>query len=205
MLDFSHLSLAIFLPACFAMNLTPGPSNMTAFFVGARHCWRTGAASVVGRLPAYACLIVLVAVGLGAALAVSGAALWWIKLFGAAYLIYLGVVIWRSPAPEPGEIQGDWRRLARREFAIAILNPKAIVIFTAFFPQFLQTAAPIAPQILAMGAAFLALELLAAWLYVATGRLTGDAMRRVGGFALLQKGVGGFLAVSGATLAASNR
>ena len=206
MLDFSHLVLAFFLPACFAMNLSPGPRNAAAFVVGARHGGQTGMLSVLGRLPAQAILIALVAIGLDTALAASGAALWWVKMIGALYLIYVGVKIWRAAAQEPKMVGGaGWAQLARREFAIAVTNPKAIAIFTAFFPQFVDPGAAVAPQILAMGAIFLGLELLAAWIYVLVGMAAGGALRRSNGAALLQKGIGGFLIFSGAGLAVSNR
>lgn len=199
----------LFLPACFALNAAPGPNNVTAFVNGARLPFGLALLASLGRQPAFALLIVITAVGLGAALAASASALWIIKILGAAYLIYIGVKMLRAPAEAmdsaaaSGE-KGEVAALARQDFLVAIGNPKAIAIFTAFFPQFLDPAAPVEPQILIMGAAFLGLEALAAVLYIVAGRLMGGAVRRAGGFGPLQKGVGGFLIFSGITMALSS-
>ena len=196
----------LFAPACFALNAAPGPNNVTAFVAGARMPLGAALLASIGRLPAFMILIAVTAVGLGAALAASATAFWLIKILGAVYLIYIGVKMWRAPAAafEDSASAGAWR-LAKRDFWVAIGNPKAIAIFTAFFPQFVDIAQPIEPQILQLGAVFLALEALAASLYVIAGRLLRGAVGRFGGFGLLQKGVGGFLVMSGVSLAASSR
>lgn len=191
----------LFAPACFALNVAPGPNNVTAFVNGARLSVGLALLASLGRLPAFAFLIGLTAVGLGAALAASSSALWTIKILGAAYLIYIGVKMLRAPAAGVA-LDGDggvWP-LARQDFLVAIGNPKAIAIFTAFFPQFLDPGQPIEPQILTMGAAFLALETLAAALYVTAGRALRGTVQKVGGFGPLQRVVGGFLVFSGLSM-----
>ncbi len=200
------ISWALFVPACFALNMAPGPNNVTAFVNGARLPVALALLASAGRLPAFALLIAITAVGLGAALAASGSALWIVKILGAAYLVYIGVKMLRAPAAEAKtDLAGGAWAYARQDFLFAIGNPKAIAIFTAFFPQFLSEGAPIAPQILTMGAAFLLLELLAGALYVLAGRFTRGLVDRMGGMGRLQQGVGGFLIFSGVSLAASNR
>ena len=198
----SLIPWALFAPACFALNMSPGPNNMTAFVNGARlPLWAALAASL-GRQPAFAILISITAIGLGAALAASGAALWVIKIIGAVYLVYIGWKMITSPTGQARSFDGRagfWPYM-KQDFMFAISNPKAIAIFTAFFPQFLQEGQPVAEQIAVMGVAFLALEVLAAAIYVGCGRLLRGAVDRVGGFGPLQKGVGGFLIFSGAAL-----
>lgn len=200
------INWALFIPACFALNLTPGPNNVTAFVNGARLPFLQALFACAGRVPAFAILVSITAIGLGAALAASGEALTAIKIIGALYLVYIGVKMMRAPTAnaEVG-VDGDVWSFARQDFMFAISNPKAIAIFTAFFPQFLSESAPIAPQILSMGVAFVALELTAGLIYATAGRFMRGLVDRMGGFGRLQKGVGGFLVFSGVSLAASNR
>ncbi|MCI4665387.1 MAG: LysE family translocator [Neomegalonema sp.] len=202
----SGMSWALFIPACFALNMAPGPNNVTAFVNGARLPILSALLASTGRIPAFAVLISITAIGLGAALATSASALWVIKIIGAIYLIYIGVKMLRTRAAEAAlEVDGGVWGYTRQDFMFAISNPKAIAIFTAFFPQFLVQGEAVAPQILTMGAAFLALELVAGAIYVCAGRALRGAVDHLGGFDLLQKGVGGFLIFSGVSLAVSNR
>ena len=197
----------IFIPACFALNMAPGPNNMTAFLNGARMPLGAALLAGLGRAPAFALLILLTAVGLGAALAASATAFWVIKILGAAYLIYIGVKLWRAPPPAVERVGDPPTALAqaRQDFLVAIGNPKAIAIFTAFFPQFIDVSRPIEAQVLIMGAAFLALEALAMAFYVLAGLAFGGVLGRSIGFTALNKSVGGFLVFSGVSLAISSR
>lgn len=200
------INWALFIPACFALNMAPGPNNVTAFVNGARLPTPLALLASTGRLPAFALLIGVTAVGLGAALAASGSALWLIKILGAAYLVYIGIQMMRAPAAEAKfAVGGGVWAYARQDFLFAIGNPKAIAIFTAFFPQFLSADAPVGPQIMTMGAAFLGLELAAGAIYAVAGRLLRGVIDHVGGFSRLQKGVGAFLVFSGVSLALSRR
>lgn len=201
------ISWVLFLPACFALNASPGPNNMTAFVNGARMPLLAAIGGGLGRIPAFAILIGITAVGLGALLEASASAFWIIKLLGAAYLIYIGVKLWRTPAAPiegAGKPRSAWT-LARQDFTIAISNPKAIAIFTAFFPQFIEPSTAVTPQILMLGAVFLILECLAMSLYAIAGKMLSGAVRSFGGFGVLNKAVGGFLVFSGVSLAASSR
>lgn len=196
-------TLALFLPACFALNAAPGPNNLLAFSNASRHGFWVALGGGMGRLPAFAGLIALVAFGLGALLSTFEAALLAVKYAGAAYLAYVGWKLWRAPAPcagLPTAARSSIAALARRDFTIAIGNPKAIAIFTAFFPQFVDFDAVLAPQFLTLGLLFLALELCAAALYAALGRVMSSYLtpRRLHG---LNRGVGGFLIASGLAMA----
>ncbi|AXS38898.1 LysE family translocator [Breoghania sp. L-A4] len=194
----------LFIPACFALNMAPGPNNLTAFANGARLGFWPGMAAGMGRMPAFAILITAAAAGLGVALAASAVAFTVIKFAGALYLIYIGIRMWRARVGELEVSAGlSVRQLARRDFLIAIANPKAIAVFTAFFPQFLDLSAPIAPQFVQLGAAFLVMEVVAVAIYVIAGRLLRGVVSSTGMARVLNKGVGGFLVFSGASLALS--
>ena len=197
-------ALALFLPACFALNAAPGPNNVLAFAGGARRGFWVAFLGGTGRLLPFAGMIALVGLGLGALLALSEAAFTFVKLAGAAYLIWIGWRMWRAPAPRAQTAQNEpLPALIRRDALIALGNPKAIAIFTAFFPQFTDLSAPLAPQYALLGGLFLVLELVAVVLYAALGAglkgaLTPTRLHR------LSRGVGGFLIFSGLTMALSS-
>lgn len=199
-------TLALFIPACFALNIAPGPNNVLAFSNAARRGFFVGLAGGMGRMLPFAAMIGIVGVGLGAVLATSETAFNMVKFAGAAYLIYVGWRMWRSApmAQTRAPLDEPVATLVRRDFLIAIGNPKAIAIFTAFFPQFTDLAQPLAPQYAALGGLFLGLECLAVALYAGFGAgfqslLTPARLHR------LNRGVGGFLIFSGFALALNER
>ncbi|CUA88932.1 LysE family translocator [Chelatococcus daeguensis] len=162
----------VFLPACFAINMAFGPNNLLSLTNGAREgVWRATAAAG-GRLVAFAIMIVIAALGLGAVLATSEMLFSVVKWAGAAYLVYLGFRLLRAGAPELTTLETSARtplgRLALQEFWVAAGNPKAILVFTAFFPQFLDSGNH-ALSFLVMGATFIALEVVAIAAYAAFG------------------------------------
>jgi threonine/homoserine/homoserine lactone efflux protein len=103
-------------------------------------------------------------VGLGAVLAASASAFQMVKWCGVLYLAWLGIKVWRAPSVIGGMASGrpsgvpDHRRLALQAFGVGLSNPKAIIFFTALFPQFIDPSRPFLPQILALAATFTGIE-----------------------------------------------
>ena len=197
------IAWSIFLPACFALNCAPGPNNMLVFANAARLGFIPALLGGFGRMPAFALLILITIAGLGALLATSATAFAVIKLIGAVYLIYVGIQFWRKARALAAARALDKAlgALMRRDFMIAISNPKAIAIFTAFFPQFIDASAPAWKQLAAMGGAFLLLEVAAVVLYVVAGVVMGKVLKSERVFVYLNRLVGGVLIVSGGTMA----
>ena len=196
------IAWSIFLPACFAINCAPGPNNMLAFSNGARLGLVPGMLGGLGRIPAFSLLILVTIVGLGAVLAASATAFTVVKLLGAVYLVYVGVQILRKARQLAlmGVQDTSLRALMRRDFTIAISNPKAIAVFTAFFPQFVDPAMPAWNQLAQMGGAFLVMEVGAVALYVLAGVFLGRLIRSQRVFVHLNRPVGAALIVSGGTM-----
>ncbi|HEX3381127.1 MAG TPA: LysE family translocator, partial [Paraburkholderia sp.] len=170
-----------FLPACFAINLAPGPNNLLSINVAARHGFTKAFVGGTGRLLAFAMMLALAATGLAVVLHASEWIFLAIKLAGAAYLIWLAIQLWRSDAPAIDTSQPQdaaLTRIARHEFFVAAGNPKAILVFTAFLPQFVDVAQPILPQFAALGASFLVLEWVAIALYSWAGMYLGKWLMR---------------------------
>lgn len=168
----SLATLLLFLPACFALNLAPGPNNLLSISNATRYGFRTACVAGIGRLLAFAVMITLAATGLAVVLQGSVLLFTAIKLAGAGYLFWLAWQLWRAGSqsgPADTRPQQGLRELMRQELWVAAGNPKAILIFTAFLPQFVDTAQPVAPQFLQLGVAFLLLEWVAIAVYAALG------------------------------------
>ncbi|GJH04188.1 LysE family translocator [Paraburkholderia terrae] len=170
-----------FLPACFAINMAPGPNNLLSINVAARHGFMTAFVAGSGRLVAFAAMLVLAATGLAVVLHASELFFLAIKLVGAAYLIRLAIQLWRSDAGPMDALKQDdaslWR-IARQECSVAAGNPKAILVFTAFLPQFVDISKPMLPQFAVLGASFLVLEWSAIALYSWAGMHLGKWLTR---------------------------
>jgi threonine/homoserine/homoserine lactone efflux protein len=189
-----------FLPACFAINLAPGPNNLLSINVAARHGFMTAFVGGTGRLVAFALMLVLAATGLAVVLHASEWFFLAIKLAGAAYLIWLAIQLWRSDAPTIDTTQQDdasLARVARWEFLVAAGNPKAILVFTAFLPQFVDIAKPMLPQFAVLGISFLVLEWFAIALYSWAGMYLGKWLVRATVRRWFNRCCGGFLAAIG--------
>src|SRR5258708_29629026 len=102
--------------------------------------------------------------GLGAMLAASAVLFTVLKWVGAVYLVYLGIKLWRAPVAAMGQDGSGGetrpRRIFLHAYAVTALNPKGIVFFVAFLPQFLDLAAPVGSQMLIFEATFLPLAAL---------------------------------------------
>lgn len=189
-----------FLPACFAINLAPGPNNLLSINVAARHGFATAFLGGTGRLVAFAGMIVLAATGLAVVLHASEWFFLAIKLAGAAYLIWLAIQLWRSDAPAidiTRDESASLAKVARQEFLVAAGNPKAILAFTAFLPQFVDIARPMLPQFAVLGASFLVLECVAIALYSWAGMHLGKWLVRSRVRRWFNRCCGAFLAAIG--------
>ncbi|PWG64945.1 LysE family translocator [Spiribacter halobius] len=201
-------TLQLFVPACFALNLAPGPSNLLALNHGTRYGCRSAVLAGFGRLAAFSGMLALAVVGLAGVLQASEALFLAVKLLGAGYLVYLACQLWRLPPREPGEPAPGGQGLlglARREFMLAAGNPKAIVIFTAFLPQFVHAGAPVLPQLALLGGLFLVLEWLAIAAYAVLGARLAHWLRRPASQRLFSRACAGLLGWAALVLLLSRR
>lgn len=149
--------------------MTPGPSILLGMVHALKFGTRRTLYTAFGDISANMIQMVLVAVGLGVIVANSALAFQLIKWAGVAVLIYMAVKMWRSAPklPEPGapEPSAHPTRLFASGFAVAFSNPKALVFFTAFFPQFIDPAAPFVPQLSIMCPTMAALDFTFVMIY----------------------------------------
>ncbi len=157
-----------FVAASALLLLSPGPTVMLvtgyALSQGRRSAWFTAPGVGLGDLTA----LCLSLAGLGAVLAASAAAFSVLKFFGAAYLIYLGIRMWRqggSLTPADSGRAPSGLAMLGRAYVVTALNPKSIIFFVAFLPQFVRLDQPVWPQFLLLGSTFVGLAVLNAVLY----------------------------------------
>lgn len=163
--------LFIFLPACFALNMAPGPNNLLSMNNARSYGFRAAIIAGLGRLLAFSVMIMLAASGLALILYTSEKLFFIIKLIGSAYLFWIAIQLWRSDVSpmNTSSSNKDLFGLVRQEFTLAAGNPKAILIFTAFLPQFVEPNSNMDLQFFILGTAFLALEMVAISIYAAIG------------------------------------
>jgi threonine/homoserine/homoserine lactone efflux protein len=169
-LDF--FTLGLFIPACFALNMVPGPNNLLSMSNAQRYGFKFSVGAGMGRLSAFVVMIFLAATGLATILYASKTIFVTIKIIGAAYLFWVAYQLWNSKPTEIKEQKQEYKsiwQLAKHEFLLAAGNPKAILIFTAFLPQFIDSTQSSGYQFFILGAVFLCLELLAISIYAIFG------------------------------------
>jgi threonine/homoserine/homoserine lactone efflux protein len=184
--------------AAAALLAVPGPTVLLvvgqSLGAGRRNALPLVAGVALGDLLA----ITLSLAGLGAVIATSATAFTALKWAGAAYLVWLGVGLWRAPVESGAAPPLTGRRALRQAFLVTELNPKGIAFFVAFVPQFLDPALPFLPQAALLVATFVALAALNAACYaLLAGRVSGAVRRpevrgwlnRAGGTALVGAGL----------------
>lgn len=203
----------MFFGAALLIALTPGANNLLGLHHGMRHGLGKALAGLGGRLAAFVLMIAAVAAGLGQVLAASEVAFTIVKWVGVAYLAWLGGGLLvstfrhgtrlRLPHGEANASLPVWP-VVRKEFLVAITNPKAVLIFTAFVPQFVDAGhGPVGWQVAVLGAVYLLAEFLAGTVYVGAGAvaraasLSARARRNVDrGTGIVLLGLAGALATS---------
>ncbi|MFT5706689.1 MAG: threonine/homoserine/homoserine lactone efflux protein [Oceanospirillaceae bacterium] len=164
--------LFLFIPACFALNMIPGPNNLLSMANGQRYGFKYALGAGLGRVIAFVVMIFLAATGLATVLYASETIFLSIKIVGACYLFWVAYNLWNAKVCEV-EAQKQYHnsiyQLAKQEFLLAAGNPKAILIFTAFLPQFIDSAQDAGYQFFILGAVFLCLEFLAISIYAIFG------------------------------------
>ena len=164
-------TLLAFFGVSILLGLTPGPDNLFVLLQSAQRGWRAGMAVVVGLCMGLVVHTAAVALGLAAVFAASAVAFTVLKLLGAAYLAWLAWQALRAPAPS-GDAGGTaaasagaaapslWRMVGRG-MVMNLSNPKVLVFFLAFLPQFADPArGPMGGQLMVLGLVFIVAALL---------------------------------------------
>jgi threonine/homoserine/homoserine lactone efflux protein len=169
--------LAAFVLSAFVISIVPGPDMVFVVASGLRLGPRGGAAAALGVSGGMLVHTAAAVAGLSALIYSSAGLFEAIRWLGVAYLLWLAASAWRGAGPRPGQTSGGGERslirVGRQGAITNLLNPKVIVFFLAFLPQFVDPAAgAVWSQLLALGLAFAAVGLAVdAAVGIASGRL----------------------------------
>ena len=192
----------IYLLATTGLSLSPGPNSLLALTHGALHGWRRTLFTIAGGAVGFVVLIGLSLFGIGALLKASPMGLVALKWVGGAYLVWLGVQVWRSPpigaslgaSPGSGPVTGSGANvatdaagpsptcgaLAWQGALAALTNPKGVLFFAAFLPQFIDPARNPWMQFAVMAGTFVVIESLTELGIAATAARLRPWLDRVG-------------------------
>ena len=167
-----------FLLATAVLLAIPGPTVLMvigqSLGAGRRHALPLVAGVALGDLTA----MTLSLAGLGALLAASAAAFALLKGIGAAYLVYLGVKLWRTPVSADAAPPLRVGAAFRQAYVVTALNPKSIAFFVAFVPQFMAPSAPFLPQAAILVVSFIAMASASVLLWAALAGRVSSLVRR---------------------------
>ncbi|NWO56434.1 LysE family translocator [Chromohalobacter israelensis] len=204
----SLTTILLFIPASFALNMAPGPNNLLSMANAKRYGVKVACCAGIGRLVAFVGMITLAATGLATVLHTSEKLFLAIKVVGGLYLLWLAFQLWTADPTDGGEDSSAGKgllQLARQEFLLAAGNPKAILIFTAFLPQFVDPSGSIGLQFLILGALFLMLEWIAIGTYAVFGKVLRHWFSRPAMRQLFNRICAGFLGSAGVGLLLTRR
>ena len=197
----------LYLVAAIGLSLTPGPNSLLVLTHGALHGTRRTLWTVVGGTVGFVSLIALSMLGIGVLLAASGEALRVLKIAGGAYLVWLGIQVWRAPPIRLGHDTGErtaaappprGSRLFRQGLLAAATNPKALLFYGAFLPQFIDPARDLLTQFVVMAGTFAVVEFGVEMLLAGLAQRIRPALERAGrGF---NRTCGGLFVLMGAAL-----
>ena len=204
-----HLSnWLLFCSVALLVTFSPGPAVLlaisNAIAVGPRRAMISSMGNGFGLF-----IISGVAMaGMGVVLATSATAFMLLKLAGALYLVYLGIKQWRSktsivadaPVALGAANPNSFWKLVRQGLTVALTNPKAILFFSALFPQFITPGEPVAIQFTVLTTSFVACAMLAHLFYANLARLLKTQLATPGRAKLFNRISGGAFVLLGLSL-----
>jgi threonine/homoserine/homoserine lactone efflux protein len=174
----------IYLLAATGLSLSPGPNGLLALTHGALHGGRKALYTIFGGALGFVVVIALSMFGIGALLQTSLLWLTVMKWVGGAYLVWLGIQAWRAE-PVSLDVKGaplprsGWS-LFRQGALSALTNPKGILFFAAFLPQFIDPARSLWLQFAVMAGTFALIEIATELLIATLAQRLRPWLRRVG-------------------------
>lgn len=174
----------------------PGPTILLLISYSLSQGKRAALACILGVAIGDASCAAMSLLGLGAILAASATLFTALKWIGAAYLLWLGVKMWRKASQGlsvPQMPTTSPRRIFVHTYVVTALNPKGIIFFMAFLPHFIDPGSPTPPQLLLMGTTFVVLGIVNATAYAMLSTAIGARLRSPRLLRTMNRIGGGFL------------
>ena len=192
----------IYFAAALGLSLSPGPNGLLALTHGALHGRRKTLWTIFGGSFGFIAVIALSMFGIGALLQTSLVWLTVMKWVGGAYLVWLGIQVWRAPAigvelQAAQDARGGWS-LFRQGALSAMTNPKGILFFAAFLPQFIDPARSLLLQFAIMAGTFAGIEVVTEFVIASTANRIRPWLQRSG--KRFNRACGGIFVAIGAAL-----
>jgi threonine/homoserine/homoserine lactone efflux protein len=199
-----------FVAASAVVVIIPGPTVLLVVSYALGQGWRAALPMAIGVALGDFTAMTLSLLGIGALLMASATVFTLVKWAGAAYLVYLGIKLFRAGGTleaEPRSASAPGLKMLAHAWLVTSLNPKGILFFVAFFPHFVNPSAPFLPQVLILQATFLVMATANAFAYAAFAsrarRLVRNdrviaAVNKAGGAVLIGAGVATVAVRSGA-------
>lgn len=192
--------LLYFLTCC-GIAVAPGPNALLVLTHGAIHGRRKTLFTIAGGVLGFAIVLSFCALGLGALIQASAAGFMVLKVVGGLYLIWLGVGLWRS-APvsldQTGLSHSQGGSMFRQGLVSALSNPKALLLFTAFIPSFLDSHRNIIEQTAVIALTYAVVEFAVEYLVASAAHRVRPWLARTG--RRFNKVCGGFFVLFGLAL-----
>ncbi|MDO6466526.1 LysE family translocator [Neptunomonas phycophila] len=198
----------IYVGVVIATILLPGPAVMLTLNNSIQRGILKSLAGILGIALAILLVAIISATSLGIVLASSAIAFNIIKIVGAAYLIYLGIKIFRSEATNNDlfkEQEGSFFKCFMEGFLVSVSNPKAVIFFMSIFPQFIDLTQEYTPQFILLAVTFSFLVIVIHTIYAVSASFAKSKLSSQKGSSLLNKISGGVFVSFGVGLAASSK
>ena len=196
-----------FAAASTILLVIPGPTILLVVSYALGQGWRTALPMAVGVALGDFTAMTFSLLGLGALLATSATLFAVLKLAGAAYLIWLGIKLWRAGAALDAKPRTDAAsafRMLGHAWLVTALNPKGLTFFVAFLPQFVDPKAALLPQLGIFGATFLTLAFANALTYALVASRARKAVQNPRAMTIVNR-TGGSLLIGAGVAAATLR
>jgi len=186
---------------CCGIAVVPGPNALLVLTHGALHGSRKTLFTISGGVLGFAMVLTLCALGLGALIQASAPWFMALKVAGGLYLIWLGFGLWRS-APVSLDTTGTMSQrhwsLFRQGWVSALSNPKALLLFTAFIPPFLDPHRNLIAQTAAIALTYAVVEFVVEYTVASAAHRVRPWLARTG--RRFNKVCGGFFVLFGLAL-----
>jgi threonine/homoserine/homoserine lactone efflux protein len=186
-----------FAAASAVLLVIPGPTILLVVSYALGQGWRTALPMAVGVALGDFTAMTLSLLGLGALLATSATVFTILKWAGAAYLVWLGIKLWRAGGAldaKPRTDSASSVKMLSHAWLVTALNPKGITFFVAFLPQFIDPKAHLIPQIGIFATTFLVLAFANAFTYALIASKARNAVRNSRAMGIVNK-IGGTLLI----------
>ena len=198
----------LYVTTIFIVILIPGPLSLFMVTNSLSYGIKKTAPAFLGGVCASSLYLVASATGLGALIIASESLFSMLKLLGAAYLIYLGITTWRSAKHAQStaieinnEPQVNKKAMFSKAFLLGASNPKDLLFFIAFLPQFISAQAPLLNQLVVIVATWIVVDLICKLIYGSSANLLKPILTTAKNKIRFDKTIGGIFVAAGASAA----